>query len=140
MANKKLSNSPELTPTQRMFFAEKVEIFRQGVQKMQIEYFETSKFTHQPPDRVMVEDGGRYTRVYKVDQIWIDTGDHSKGGQDQYFDTRLRKSIHSFLDKNTGDVLKPASAKAPASTARGNLFDAHNGLSMVNHFGPNYLR
>ena len=32
-----------------------------------------------------------------------------------------RKSIHAFIDKNTGDVYKPASIKAPAKHVRYNL-------------------
>ena len=51
-----------------------------------------------------------------------------------------RGQIHSFIDTQTGDVLKPATWKAPAKHPRGNIFDEWNGLKYVNHYGPQYLR
>jgi hypothetical protein len=48
--------------------------------------------------------------------------------------------VHCFVDKTTGDVLKPASWKAPAKHARGNIFDAKNGLASMGPHGPAYLR
>ena len=47
------------------------------------------------------------------------------------------KSVHAFISKN-GDVLKPASWKAPAKGARGNIFDEHNGLGRMGPYGPGY--
>ena len=47
---------------------------------------------------------------------------------------------HSFVDIATGDVLKPASWKAPAKHSRGNIFDAQNGLGSMGPHGPAYLR
>ena len=47
---------------------------------------------------------------------------------------------HAFVDKATGDVLKPATWAAPAKHARGNIFDAHNGLEKMGPYGPAYLR
>jgi len=49
-------------------------------------------------------------------------------------------SVHAFIDTTNGDVLKPATWKAPAKTARGNLFDATNGLGRMTSYGPEYLR
>ena len=48
--------------------------------------------------------------------------------------------IWAFVDTTNGNVLKPASWRAPAKHSRGNIFDAHNGLKYVTHFGPAYLR
>ena len=39
-----------------------------------------------------------------------------------------------------GDIFKPASWKAPAKHARGNIFDEHNGMKYVSEYGPSYLR
>jgi hypothetical protein len=50
------------------------------------------------------------------------------------------RSVWAFIDTNNGDVLKPASWKAPAKHARGNIFDAFNGLKMVDAYGPAYLK
>lgn len=49
-------------------------------------------------------------------------------------------AIYAFIDRTTGDVLKPATYKAPAKGARGNLFAPDNGLTRCNEFGPGYNR
>lgn len=48
--------------------------------------------------------------------------------------------VHCFVDKTNGDVLKAASWKAPAKHARGNIYDAKNGLGWMGEYGPAYLR
>jgi hypothetical protein len=48
--------------------------------------------------------------------------------------------VHAFVDKETGDVLKPATWSKPAKHARGNLRDEHNGLGRMGPYGPAYLR
>jgi hypothetical protein len=55
---------------------------------------------------------------------------------------RVRRdgSVHAFVDKNTGDVLMPASWSKPAKHARGNIFEADNGLGRMGPYGPAYLR
>lgn len=79
--------------------------------------FEHVKFN----SRVEVEGGRKYLRVVKRD----DCG----GG-----------SAWAFVDTTNGDVLKPASWKAPAKHARGNIYDAQNGLGSIGPYGPAYLR
>lgn len=49
-------------------------------------------------------------------------------------------SVHSFVDMNNGDVLKPASYSAPAKHARGNINDDMNGLAGMTPYGPYYLK
>jgi len=49
-------------------------------------------------------------------------------------------SVHAFVDMTNGDVLKPASWKAPAKHARGNIFDENNGLGSMGELGPAYLK
>jgi hypothetical protein len=55
---------------------------------------------------------------------------------------RIRRdgSVHAFVCKNTGDVLKPESWSKPATHARGNIFDANHGLGQMGVYGPAYLR
>lgn len=48
--------------------------------------------------------------------------------------------VHSFVDYATGDVLKASSWVAPAKHARGNIYDAHNGLKTMGPYGPAYLK
>lgn len=47
------------------------------------------------------------------------------------------KSAYAFVDMNTGDIYLPASWKAPAKHARGNIF---NDISCCGRFGVAYLR
>lgn len=50
------------------------------------------------------------------------------------------RSVHCFVSQANGDVLKAAGWKAPAKHARGNIFDASNGLGSMGPYGPAYLR
>lgn len=51
------------------------------------------------------------------------------------------RSVHSFIDRTNGDVLKPAGFKAPAKHARGNLFAGQNGAEAFDKHGwIKYLR
>lgn len=135
MAKAKLSNSPPLNPEQQSQLAERVEIYRQGVQKLHDAYWKEQGFTHNPGSVAIVEDATRFIRIKLAELAWLDRDDHTKG----HIQT-AREQIHTFIDKTTGDILKPATYKAPAKHPRGNLFDDHNGLKYVNHYGPNYLR
>lgn len=47
-------------------------------------------------------------------------------------------SVLCFIDKSNGDVLKPATWKAPAKHARGNIFEV--GKEGIGKWGANYLR
>ena len=67
-------------------------------------------------DKFSFKRGGRYVKVIK-------------GG-----------GVHCFVDTTNGNVLKPASWRAPAKHARGNVFDASNGLGSMGPYGPAYLR
>jgi hypothetical protein len=72
--------------------------------------------------QVLVVDKGR--RYYKV----ISTeGD-------------VHRSCWAFVDSTNGDVLKPASWRAPAKHARGNIFDENEGMGSIGPYGPAYLK
>lgn len=58
-----------------------------------------------PNDYTYAIDGGR-----KFHKVWM-------------YRYGKRDSIHAFVDKKTGSVLKPASTKAPAKGERFNLLD-----------------
>lgn len=49
-------------------------------------------------------------------------------------------SVHCFIDRDTGDVLKAASWKAPAKHARGNINDKKHGIEMMEQYGPKHLK
>ena len=48
--------------------------------------------------------------------------------------------VYAFIEIATGDIFKPASWKARAKHARGNIYDSDNGLSRMTVHGPEYLR
>ena len=88
--------------------------FFEGVRRIYLTYMEKN-FPNQV-EEMTVKQGPRYIKI-------------NRGN-----------SVHAFVDRTNGDVLKPASWRAPAKTARGNVFDDKNGLGMINHYGPEYLR
>jgi hypothetical protein len=49
------------------------------------------------------------------------------------------RSVHCFVEKATGNILKAAGWKAPAKHARGNIYDA-DPMAGMTHYGPKYLR
>lgn len=51
-----------------------------------------------------------------------------------------QRSVHCFIDRSNGDVLKAAGWKAPAKHARGNIYDDKNGVGLMRWTGPAYLR
>jgi len=52
----------------------------------------------------------------------------------------LERSAYCFVDKTNGNVLKAASWNAPAKHARGNIFNADNGLGCCGPYSVAYLR
>ncbi len=62
------------------------------------------------------------------------------GGGGSSADGGTGGSAWAFLNTENGDVLKPASFKAPAKHARGNIYDAHGGMGTVGVYGPAYMR
>lgn len=58
----------------------------------------------------------------------------------KYIRVMCNNSAWAFINKENGDILKPASFKAPAKHARGNIFDEHNGMKYITAYGPMYLK
>lgn len=77
-------------------------------------------YPNNPVARLELEFGRKYIKVWAVEPG--------------------SKRIHAFIDASNGDVLKPAGCKAPAKHARGNIFDAQNGLGSMGPWGPAYLK
>lgn len=82
-----------------------------------------------PVEEIVPNWGTRYIRVEK---------------RSKEIDSRTGRPTHcsawAFIDRSTGDVLKPATYKAPAKHARGNIFDPQNGMGSMGPYGPAYLR
>ena len=52
-----------------------------------------------------------------------------------------RRCVHSFINRETGDILKAAGWKAPAPNGkRGSIFAEDHGLSKINWSGTGRLR
>jgi|ERR1019366_1818082 hypothetical protein len=95
-------------------FNEKLATFLAGSQRISDDYMTRMGYNGRP--KIEAADGGRYVRVSRVEPG--------------------SRSAHSFVDMTNGDVLKPASWKAPAKVARGNIFDEKNGLGRMGEYGP----
>jgi hypothetical protein len=65
-------------------------------------------------------EGNRYVKIIKVE-----------ASQSRF--------VWAFVDKKTGDILKPASWKAPAKGVRGNIFN-DDPLKGIGPYGPHYLK
>lgn len=68
---------------------------------------------------ISTEPGRRYVRLVRTNE---------SGG----------RSVHCFVDKTNGNVLKAAGWKAPAKHARGNIFGKFEGS--MSEYGAVYLR
>jgi hypothetical protein len=88
--------------------------------KALVESHRQKHFPSLAPIKFSFDRGTRYIRIVRVDSC--------------------SRSVHSFVDRLNGDVLKAAGWKAPAKHARGNIFDEANGLGAMGAYGPAYLR
>lgn len=99
-----------------------------GCQKGCEDYMKAN-FPNNPKDILKAEFGTRYIKILKVSEA-----------KDEATQRPISSSAWAFIDRTNGDVLKPATWKAPAKGARGNIFNADNGLDNIGPYGPNYLR
>lgn len=105
-------------PKAKREFYEALEVFLVGLNDM-IERNHEAHFPSLKMPVLSLEEGSKLVRVVR------DSG---------------QKSVHCFIDKNNGDVLKAASWKAPAPHPRGNIYDPDNGMSAVGPYGAKYLK
>ena len=96
-------------------------------------YWERHGFTFAPPDTVTVEMGRKNAKIVLVSNK-EDTCGYLCANHDRL------KSVHTFVNMETGDILKAGSWKAPAPNGvRGNISAEDHGASAVNEHGANYL-
>jgi hypothetical protein len=128
------NNDPELkildttTETPEARFERHLRTWLEGAQKLVDDDWNRSGYTHAKSPLLSLVPGKRYVKVIRQDRDPEGKVRHPGG------------SAHAFIDATNGDVLKPASWKAPAKHARGNIYDAKNGLGTMSAYGPNYLR
>lgn len=77
---------------------------------------------HGEPDFLALERGRRYDKVTRA------------------YGSSQGRSAHCFIDRTNGDVLKTESWKKPAKHARGNIYDASNGVDAMGVYGARYLK
>lgn len=91
-----------------------------GVQAKVNAYWKEMNFTFSAPPVITWEYAPKYIRVWSIG---------------------TQKSIHTFIEASSGNVLKAASWKAPVkNNPRGNVFGDDFGLNGVTHHGAVYLR
>jgi hypothetical protein len=98
--------------------------FIEGSQKVIDDYF--AKNYPSQGRKLVLERGQKNIRVVAKD---VFKGEVSDSG-----------SAWAFIDIRTGDILKPASWKAPAKHARGNIMEDGFGVKYIGPYGPSYLR
>ena len=94
--------------------------FVSGSQQLIDDHFARNHFKNTP--FLTTEVGSRYIKIVRNEQ-------NATGG-----------SVHCFVDKNNGDVLKAASWRAPAKGARSNIFNEFNGVDGMTEYGAKYNR
>ena len=78
-----------------------VRIYVDHLNRLEEQVNEKIRLDH--PDRFEIEEGRKYIKVIKVGK-W-------------------QRSVHSFVNKVTGDLYKPAGWKAPVLDPRGNIYN-----------------
>jgi len=79
-------------------------------------------------------------RMGYENQIRLESMKLTKGSK--YAKVHINGSVHSFVDLTNGNVLKPASWRAPAKHARGNILSEHGGGEAMypNEYCIKYLK
>jgi hypothetical protein len=96
-----------------------------------VQLYQQQNYPSLPAKNLETEWGTRYIRICDVER---------NTGADAATRPSNRRGAWAFIDRTTGDVLKPASFKTPAKHARGNIFDPQNGMGSMGAYGPAYLR
>jgi len=109
---------PRLNVSGTPEFVAKLEEFVDALQNMINEHYK-EKLSTLEPKIVTVENGIKNVRIVTA---YPDNGN---------------RSVHCFINKANGDILKAAGWKAPAKHARGNIYKSL--LGGVNEYGANYL-
>lgn len=100
-------------------FSIRLEAYLAGVRE-KINAVYAKNYPNLTPPTVEINDGMRYVKV-----ITVGSGS---------------RSVHTFVDKTNGNILKAASwKKVEPKNPRGNLFDSDFGLSGVTDHGAVYL-
>jgi hypothetical protein len=87
------------------------------------EHKEAMGITYFDHYEIIVTEGKRFFKVIRKEA--------NKYGVKSY----ERQIIIAFVDKNTGEIFKPATWSAPAKHVRGNVNSSQNGMEAINSQG-----
>lgn len=96
-----------------------------------VKEYQQKNYPKLPAKDFQVECGPRYLRINDIER---------NTGADAATRPYNRRAAWAFIDRTTGDVLKPAGFKTPAKGARGNIFATDNGMTRMGPYGPAYNR
>jgi hypothetical protein len=105
-----------------------LEAFRAAAEEIVREHFARNDYTFAVPNVEIASRGKRFAKLVSTES---DPQTGEKRGQTM---------VHSFVEIATGDIYKPASFKAPAKHARGNITDNAGRASMSPQGHIIYLR
>jgi hypothetical protein len=106
--------------------SDEVKVWIENCQKI-VDNYHNQDIAYKTDHKLTIEDGKSFMRVYAGGRI--------------YAFVAMKDSVTATLGTvKAGDILKPATWKAPAKHARGNIVDQYQGLSMMGPFGPDYLK
>lgn len=96
-----------------------------------INFYFAENYSNLKPPTLITNDGSKLIKIVKADGT-----SHSAWAF---------VAVKDFTTKTLGyvtrgDIFKPASWKAPAKHARGNLFNEDEGMGRIGPYGPNYLK
>lgn len=89
----------------------------------------TENFKNLQPNVYTAEDGQKFIRVVQASQS-------ATGRSVHCFIAKVDSETKALGKVRAGGILKPASWKAPAKHARGNILDEHGGMSQMGPYGP----
>lgn len=110
-------------------FEAALEGFRAAAEGIARAHFDRNDYTFAIPVIEIAKGGRKYAKL-------IQTEDDPETGERRAYSS----SVHSFVEKATGDIFKPASFKAPAKHARGNIYRDNGRNSMNDAAHVKYLR
>jgi hypothetical protein len=109
-------------------FEEALEDFRATAEGVLRDHFARNDFTFAVPHIEIKKGGRRYVKLERTES-------DPKTGEN-----RGQRFVHSFVEKATGDIFKPATYRAPAKHARGNIYRGNGADALDDAANVRYLR
>ncbi len=106
-----------------------VQAWLSKISAMEVEHT-TKNFSNLSPGSFEIQEGSCFIRVISI----------GRGSRSAYaFIAKKDNTTKALGTVKCGDILRPATWKAPAKHARGNIYDEHGGMASMTPYGPAYL-